>query len=155
MKQFIILAFIAITAHSSSAQDTDTDTTFWKFAKDFEVDEKGTLKQDWGREVVTYLGTINWRSAGGKTLQIRILTSYRQITQANGFNDQSLIALVKTNHQLIKAYDMVSRQNLPVRIENNELVYKANKAEITSALPAKFSARFCVKDLNCFTEINP
>ena len=151
MKQLIIFFSLLVISTVGHAQDT----TFWEFAKDFEVGEKGTLKHDWGRDAVTYLGTVNWHSPSGKKLPIRIVTSYRQLTKANGFNDQSILALVKEDHTLIKAYDMVKRQNLPIRVENNSLVYQPDGEELTSPLPPKFAMRFCVRDLNCFTEIDP
>ena len=151
MKQLFILPVFLFIAFVGKAQDT----TFWEFAKDFEIGEKGTKHYEWGRDAVTYLGTVMWKSPGGKELPIRIVTTYRQITQANGFNDASILALVKDDHTLIKAYDMVKRQNLPIRIEDNELIYKPEDKELVSPLPPKFAMRFCVRDLTCFTETDP
>jgi hypothetical protein len=131
------------------------DSLFWEFAHDFEVGQQGSLKHDWGSENVTYLGEVSWKSPSGKELQIRIVTSYRKITEANGFSDQSIIALVKTNHTLIKAYDLVKRQNLPFEIRENTLIYKENGEDVPSPLPVKFSERFCVKGLTCFASIKP
>ncbi|UKN00748.1 hypothetical protein K6119_13505 [Paracrocinitomix mangrovi] len=148
MKQLFIILTLGILASTTYAQDT----TYWEHTWDYEAGESETIERDWGREVVTYLGTIEWKSPSGKILHIRIITSYQQITRANGFNDRSLVALVKTDHDLIKNYDFVSRQNLPIRIEDNKLVYKTSDGEITAALPTKFAARFCVPDLNCFSE---
>lgn len=150
MKNHLLAFMCLIFSSFSYAQDS----TFWEHTWDFEVGQSETIHRDWGREVVTYLGEIIWKSPSGKELSIRVVTSYQQITKANGFNDQSLIALVKTNHQLIKTYDMVKRQNLPIRIADNQLIYKKSGEEISSALPAKFAARFCVEGLNCFSEIS-
>jgi hypothetical protein len=150
MKQYFIAFVCVLASFYSSAQDS----TFWEHTWDYEIGQKETIERDWGREVVCYLGDITWKSPSGKELKIRIVSSYQQITKVNGFNDQSLIALVKTNHQLIKTYDMVKRQNLPIRIEDNKLIYKKSGEEISSALPAKISARFCVSGLTCFSEIS-
>lgn len=150
MKQVFALLILLATATISNAQDT----TFWEHAKHFKDGEKTIVERDWGREVVTYLGVIHWKSPSGKELKIRIVTAYQQITKANGFNDRSVIALVKGNHGLIKAYDLVSRQNLPIRIDDNKLIYKPSGEEISSALPTKFAERFCVDGLTCFSEIN-
>lgn len=144
---FCFLLFVA--SYSASAQDS---LSFWQFASSFEANEKGTNEHTWGSETVQYLGTISWKSPSGKELEIRIVTSYRRITEANGFKDQSLIALVKANHEPIKIYDLVSRQNIPIRIENNLLVFDIKGAALTSALPAKFAERFCVEGLTCFDE---
>lgn len=134
---------------SSYAQDT---TQFWQFAENFTENQKGELQHNWGSETVQYLGTIKWISPSGKELEIRIITAYRRITEANGFKDQSVLALVKSNHVPVKIYDLVSRQNLPIAIKENKLVFVINGAEASSALPAKFAERFCVDGLNCFEE---
>lgn len=149
MKQILIISFFSLISFSSFSQDS----TFWEHTWDYEVGGKETIERDWGREVVTFLGVIEWTSPSGKKLHIRIISSYQQITKANGFNDRSLIALVKTNHEVIKVYDFVKRQNLPLRIEDNKLVYEKSGEVILSALPDKFAARFCVEGLTCFTEI--
>jgi hypothetical protein len=149
MKQLITLSIMLLLSTSSKAQDT----TFWEHAEEYEIGKKVTIDRSWGREVVTYLGIVSWKSPSGKELEIRIVTSYQQITKANGFNDRSLLALVKPNHQLIKCYDMVKRPNLPIKIVDNMLVYKLDGAEINSALPAKISARLCVQGHTCFSEI--
>lgn len=141
-----ILAFVFQHGHSQ-------DTTFWELTADFEPGQKGSLKHEWGSETVTYLGTVIWKSPSGKELELRIVTTYRKITQANGFNDQSIVALVKTNNQLIKAYDFVKRQNLPLEIRNNQLVFKPDGSEIISPLPAKFGVRFCVEGMICYDEV--
>lgn len=150
MKQVFTLLFVALTSISYSQ-----DTTFWAHAEEYEIGTKNIIERSWGREVVTYLGDVKWRSPSGKELTIRIVTSYQQLTQANGFNDRSVLALVKTNHALIKTYDMVKRKNLPLKIEDNLLIYEPKKGEqISSALPAKIAARLCVEGLTCFSEIN-
>lgn len=151
MRQYFIVFILFFTSVSAHAQDT----TFWEHTWDYEAGQKEIIERDWGREVVTYLGEMTWRSPSGKELNIRIITSYQQITKANGFNDRSLLALVKTDHDLIKTYDFVKKQNLPIRIENNELIYDKSGEEISSALPPKFSARFCVQGLHCFNEFIP
>lgn len=130
------------------------DTTFWEYARNYEVNESGSIHRDWGSETVTYLGTVSWKSPSGKILQIRIITSYQKITQANGFNDRSVLALVKTNHGLIKTYDMVKRQNLPLKAHDEVLIYNVNGLEVASELPLKFGERFCVDGLTCFSEID-
>ena len=154
MRQNITLLLFLLMGAGSFAQDS----TFWEHTWDYEIGQKEIIERDWGREIVYYLGEIAWTSPGGKELKIRIVTSYQQLTKANGFNDRSLIALVKTDHKVIKIYDMVKRHNLPVRIENNELIYKPDGddgEEISSALPGKFTVRFCVKGLTCFDEVIP
>ena len=145
-----LVCFLLITMGTRSiAQDS---LSFWQFAANFEVNEKGTLDHSWGSETFQYLGTLKWNSPSGKELEIRIVTSYRRITEANGFKDQSLIALLKTNNEPIKIYDLVSRQNIPIRIENNLLVFDIKGSSLTSSLPAKFAERFCVEGLTCFDE---
>ena len=144
---------IAITLFFGTTNALSQDSLFWEFADTLEIGEKGSLKHIWGSENITYLGEITWKSPSGKELQIRIVTSYRKITKANGFKDQSIIALVKTNHKLIKTYDLVKRQNLPFEIRDNILIYKENGEDVASPLPTKFSERFCVKGLSCFAEI--
>lgn len=148
--RFFFLVFI-LNASFSYSQEADT-LVFWEFATDFEIGAKADLQHDWGSETVQYLGIIKWTSPSGKELEIRVITSYRRLTKANGFNDQSVLALVKTNNVPIKIYDMVARQNLPLAIRNNALVYTINKAESEVALPAKFGERLCVEGLNCFAE---
>lgn len=145
--------FIALISWSMNVYSQQADTVmFWQFAAGFAADEKGVLEHNWGSETVHYLGNIKWVSASGKELELRIISSYRRITQANGFNDQSVLALVKANHTPVKVYDLVSRQNLPISIKENQLVYKVNGSEISAALPAKIAERFCVDGLNCFEE---
>lgn len=132
------------------------DTLFWKFADSLEVGEVGKLEHDWGRESVRNLGIMKWTSPSGKELEIKIVTSYRQITQANGFQDASILALVKpsTSH-LIKAYDFVKRKNLPIEIRDNKLVYHPEGMEEFEAdLPSKFAERFCVVGHTCFDELH-
>lgn len=148
MKKLVLLLFVLVSSLSFSQ-----DSTFWKFAGNFEAGEQGSLKHDWGSENVTYLGTVEWKSPSGKILEIKIITSYRKITQANGFNDKSILALVKTNNTLIKTFDMVKRQNLPLEIRDNELVFKPDATEIISAMPGKFTVRFCVEGMTCFDAI--
>lgn len=146
------LAFVFLTLVSAAqAQDTDT-LLFWQFAAGLEADQKGELQHTWGSETVHYLGTVKWMSPSGKELELRIVSSYRRITKANGFNDQSVLALVKANHVPVKVYDLVSRQNLPIAIRENKLIYQVNGSEVSSALPAKIAERFCVDGLNCFEE---
>lgn len=132
----------------------DSSQTFYESGVHQEIGTKTTIERDWGREVVTYLGKVAWTSPSGKELELKIVTSYQQLTKANGFNDRSVLALVKMNNSLIKTYDMVKRQNLPLLIRNGALVYKKNGQELESPLPAKFSSRFCVEGLTCFTEIS-
>jgi hypothetical protein len=152
MKSPGLLCILFISFHSFAS-----DSTFWHVARNWEVGEKQTIERSWGRENVTYLGMMDWKTASGKTVQIKIVTSYRQITKANGFNDQSIIALVKTNNHLIKTYDLVKRQNLPLKIQDNQLYYKpdgeSEAKEILSALPRKFSERFCITGMTCYDEI--
>ena len=147
-QNLIIFAFLFI-GFNSNAQDS----TFWEHTWDNEIGTKETIERDWGREVITYLGIIEWRSPSGKQLKIRIVTAYQQITKANGFEDRSVLALVKENHHLIKSYDMVKRKNLPLEIKDNKLIYKPSGEEISSALPAKIGARLCVDGLTCFSQI--
>lgn len=153
MKQQFTLFLFLFLGTGAFAQDS----TFWEHTWDYEAGQKEKIERDWGREIVSYLGDMTWKTPSGRELTIRIVTSYQQITKANGFNDRCLIALVKPDHKVIKIYDMVKRHNLPIRIENNELVYKPDGEdgeEISSALPVKFSARFCVKGLTCFNEVS-
>ena len=99
------------------------------------------------------MGTIQWRSPSKKLLDVKSVTTYQKITQANGFNDRSLLALLTSDHRLVKTYDMVKRQNLPQAIENNQLVFHPTPEErIVSDLPLKFGERFCVAGLTCFAE---
>jgi hypothetical protein len=150
MKQLLISFGFILFSCAASAQDS----TFWEHGWDNEPGEKEIVERDWGREVVTYLGTVTWKSPSGKELKIRIVTAYQQITKANGFEDRSVLALVKTDHTLIKSYDMVKRKNLPIDIKDNKLLYKpASGEEILSALPAKIGARLCVTGLTCFSQI--
>ena len=151
MKSLLIISllFIGISSHAQ-----ENDTTFWSFAADFTEGQVGTLEHSWGRESVRYLGTIQWKTPGGKVITFRVITSYRQITEANGFNDQSVLALVKSNHQMGKAYDMVKRQNLPLAIRDDQLVYKPDGSEILSALPARLAERFCVQGMTCYNEMD-
>lgn len=132
----------------------DSSQTFYEAGVQQEIGAKQTIEREWGREVVTYLGTVSWTSPSGKELEIKIVTSYQQLTKANGFNDRSVLALVKMNNGLIKTYDMVKRHNLPLLIRDGALVYKQNGQELISPLPATFSARFCVEGLTCFSEIS-
>ncbi|MCG8574011.1 MAG: hypothetical protein MI810_03945 [Flavobacteriales bacterium] len=145
-----LFTFILLNGFELKASDT---ANFWNYAKNFEAGQKETVEREWGRENIIYLGMMDWKTPSGKTVHLRIITSYRQITKANGFNDQSVLALVKTNNELIKIYDMVKRQNLPIEIRDNQLVYKPESDEILATLPVKFSQRFCVTGLNCFNEI--
>lgn len=146
----ILLAFLLISGFSSKAQDT----TFWEFARDFEEGQSGYMHHEWGSETITYLGTLVWTSPSGRELELRIVTTYRKITQANGFNDQSILALVKTDHSLVKTYDLVKRQNLPVSLRDNKMVFHPEPdLEILSALPPKFGERFCVDGMICYDEI--
>lgn len=154
MKKKLTVLFCLLLSAGIYAQDT----TFWEHTWDYEAGEKEIIERDWGREIVCYLGDITWVSPGGKELTLRIITSYQQLTQANGFNDRSLIALVKPDHTVIKVYDLVKRHNIPIEIRENELVYKPNGEEgeeLLSALPVKFGPRFCVKGLTCFDEVTP
>lgn len=150
MKQNLILLVFLFLGIQTYAQDS----TFWEHTWDNEIGTKETIERNWGREVITYLGIIEWRSPSGKQLKIRIVTAYQQITKANGFNDRSVLALVKENHQLIKTYDMVKRKNLPLEVRDNKLLYKPSGEEISSALPAKIGARLCIEGLTCFSEIS-
>lgn len=149
MKKIALIFSLILSIHSFSQ-----DTTFWDYTRDFEVNQSGSIHRDWGSETVTYLGTVSWKSPSGKFLQIRIVTSYQKITQANGFNDRSILALVKTNHGLIKTYDMVKRQYLPLKAHDDVLIYSVNGLEVASELPIKFAERFCVDGLTCFSEID-
>ncbi|MEO9533394.1 MAG: hypothetical protein ABJG68_00235 [Crocinitomicaceae bacterium] len=151
MRTLLLSLFLSTSIFALSQ---DSTVTFWEYAKDYEVGETGSQSHEWGSEEITYLGIINWKSPSGKELQIRVVVAWRKITKANGFNDQTVLALVKTNHGLIKTYDFVKRQNLPKSIENNELIYEINGAKAASPLPTKFSERFCVDGLTCFSEVD-
>lgn len=131
----------------------EADTVvFWEYAATLQPNTKGELQHVWGSETVHYLGSVKWTSPSGKDLDILIISSYRRITKANGFNDQSMLAIVKTNFVPVKIYDFVARQNLPIGIVDNQLVYKIDGTEVPVALPAKFAERLCVSGLNCFNE---
>lgn len=151
MKLFFTLSVLFCARFGFAQSEADT-MVFWEFAATLPENEKGELQHDWGSETVHYLGNVTWMSPSGKELQLRIVSSYRRITQANGFKDQSVLALVKMSHVPVKVYDMVSRQNLPIGIADNKLLYKVGASEISCALPAKLAERFCVDGLNCFTE---
>ncbi|MFT4601125.1 MAG: hypothetical protein ACI857_001303 [Arenicella sp.] len=151
--KLIISTFVLLLGILSYSQDATEVGPFYDVGVNNEIGHRETIERSWGREVVVYLGVITWRSPSGKELDIKIVTSYQQITKANGFNDRSLIALVKTNHTLIKTYDLVKRQNLPIRIAGEMLIYKEGDKEVESPLPRKFSERFCVEGLTCFSEI--
>ena len=147
----LFYAFVFILALNTSYANHDT-LTFYEYAAGFAELEKGDRVHAWGSETIQYLGTITWVSPSGKELQIRIVTDYRRITEANGFKDQSILALVKTNNHLIRMYDLVSRQNLPTGIKDNKLVFASKAGESLSPLPEKFAERFCVEGMNCFEE---
>jgi hypothetical protein len=149
MKYFAALLLVFTLNYGYANHDT---LTFWEYAQHLAENEKQDRTHAWGSETVQYLGIVKWTSPSGKELDIRIVTTYRRITEANGFKDQSVLALVKHTHHLIKMYDFVSRQNLPIGIRDNMLVYKSGTSEITSAIPAKLAERFCVEGLNCFEE---
>lgn len=143
---FIFLLFISVQVNAQ-------DTTFYDFAARLEAGETGSLFHDWGSEKVTYLGMMKWLSPTKKELEIKIVTSYQKITQANGFNDRSLIAILTNEHKLVKIYDMVKRQNLPLKIEDNKLYYEpSSEKQLLSELPKRFGERFCVSGLTCFDE---
>ncbi len=148
MKNLSLLLFLFFV-QSSFAQDS----TFWQFSAEFEPGQEGSLKHEWGSENVKYLGIVEWKSPSGKLLEIKIITSYRKITKANGFSDQSILALVKTNNQLIKSFDFVKRQNLPIDIRDNQLVFMNGAEELLSAMPGKFTVRFCVEGMTCYDAI--
>jgi hypothetical protein len=151
--KLIISTFLFFIGAASVAQNSTKASTFYEVAVANEIGYKETIERDWGREVVIYLGTANWTSPSGKELQIKIVTSYQQLTKANGFNDRSVLALVKMNNTLIKTYDLVKRKNLPVKIVDHKLIFNENGVEVESPLPKKFSERFCVEGLTCFNEI--
>ncbi len=129
------------------------DTLFWKFADSLQDGQVGMLKHQWGRESVRRVGTVTWMSPSGKELTLEIITCYRQIASANGFKDKSILALVKPGGHLVKSYDMVKKQNLPLEVRENNVVYKPAGTEILAALPAKLAERFCVEGMTCFNEI--
>ncbi|MBK7130877.1 MAG: hypothetical protein IPM74_19150 [Crocinitomicaceae bacterium] len=153
---FIFFVFCALWNASLFAQDEispEADTiVFWEYAAGLEPDTKGELAHTWGSETVHFLGTVKFVTPSGKEIDVRIITSYRRITQANGFNDQSVLAIVKTSHVPVKIYDLVSRQNLPFAIRDNGLVYKINGEEKVIPLPSKLGERLCIEGLNCFAE---
>lgn len=151
MKLFFVISLLICSRLGFTQSEADT-LVFWEYAATLPVNEKGELQHDWGSETVHYLGNVKWVSPSGKELELRIVSSYRRITEANGFKDQSVLALVKLSHVPVKIYDMVSRQNLPIGIADNKLIYKVGASEISCALPAKLAERFCVDGLNCFTE---
>ncbi len=144
-----LFSFIGFTQEVDEVSDT---IVFWEFAATLAENEKADLQHTWGSETVHYLGTVKFISPSGKELDLRIVSAYRRITKANGFNDQSVLALVKTNHVPVKIYDFVSRQNLPIGIRDNGLVYKINGAEKVIPLPVKLGERLCVEGLSCFAE---
>lgn len=137
----------------SSTLSFSQDSTFWQYAQNFEAGQQGSQSHEWGSENVTYLGIVQWQSPSGKTLDIKIVTSYRKITSANGFSDKSILALVKTSGQLIKTFDFVKRQNLPLEIRDNKLVFSQGGEEIISAMPGKFTVRFCVEGMTCYDAV--
>jgi hypothetical protein len=154
MKSFFTLllclgSYIGFTQEIDEISDT---IVFWEFAATLPENEKADLQHTWGSETVHFLGTVKFISPSGKELDLRIVSSYRRITKANGFNDQSVLALVKTNNVPVKIYDFVSRQNLPIGIRDNGLVYKIKDAEKVVPLPAKLGERLCVEGLSCFAE---
>lgn len=154
MKTFFSL-IVCVSSILGSAQEVDeiSDTiVFWEFAATLPENEKADLQHTWGSETVHYLGTVKFISPSGKELDLRIVSSYRRITKANGFNDQSVLALVKTNNVPVKIYDFVARQNLPIGIRDNGLIYKIKDAEKVVPLPAKLGERLCVEGLSCFAE---
>lgn len=154
MKYLYLLLIYFSHFFSFSQNGTVDDTTFYEFSVGLKSMETGFLNQNWGAETVTYLGLIHWRSPSGKKLQLKIVTSYQKIIRANGFNDRSLLAIMTTKDELVKIYDMVSRQNLPIAIANNKLVLKLGADEkVEAEFPKKLSNRFCVVGLNCFNEI--
>jgi hypothetical protein len=155
MRIYLILLFICGTcslfAQEGISPEADT-VVFWEHAATLEADTKSELLHTWGSETIHFLGIIQFVTPSGKEIDVRIISSYRRITKANGFNDQSVLAIVKTNHVPVKIYDFVSRQNLPIGIRDNGLVYKINGAEKVVPLPSKLGERFCVEGLSCFAE---
>lgn len=153
-KLFFLFCFCAtLFSFGQSEVSPEADTiVFWEFAAGLEANTKADLQHTWGSETVHYLGMLKFITPSGKEIDIRLITSYRRITKANGFNDQSVLAIVKTNHVPVKIYDFVSRQNLPIGIRDNGLVYLINGEEKIVELPAKLGDRFCVPGLNCFAE---
>lgn len=155
MKFAFLLGFLFFSSLIFSQEEIspEADTiVFWEYAAGLEPNTKGDILHTWGSETVHFLGTVKWLNPSGKEIEIRIITSYRRITQANGFNDQSVLAIVKMNHVPVKIYDMVSRQNLPIALKENSLVYKIKGVETPIALPTKFLERLCVEGLSCFAE---
>lgn len=154
MKSSLVFLFVLLS-YGGFSQDVDAEAdtlVFWEFAATLTEGSKADLKHTWGSETVHYLGMVKFLTTSGKELDLRIVSSYRRITKANGFNDQSVLALVKTNHVPVKIYDFVSRQNLPIGIRDNGLIYKINNEEKVVPLPSKLGERLCVEGLNCFAE---
>lgn len=146
----LMLTFFTAFIFSYSAQAED----FWHYAAKLDSGATGSQNHSWGTEEINYLGTVTWMSPSRKEKTIRIVTCWRKIKKVNGFSDECVLALVKTDHELIIAYDMVTRLNLPIRIEDNNLVFKPARDEILSPLPSRFAERFCAKNFNCFNEMD-
>ena len=116
-----------------SIKNSDEDyTKFIKLIKRGLINQKQVIKKEGGKEEIVYLGTIIDKN--GKTIS-HVFTIYAEVQAAIVIHGNSRILLIKDNLKEQKQYYMHMSEELPFKLENNNLSFhylnkETNKEEI-------------------------
>jgi hypothetical protein len=131
-----------------NSQNQETFTFYTSFLKDELLNVELTVNsKDNQEDVVKYLGTLNDLNALN---QYHLITNFTTLQLADGRKGKSLLVFITNELSKIKIYEFSARNELPIKIENNTLIF--NTAGINKGIQLKggLPIMLCVPDGGCY-----
>jgi hypothetical protein len=131
----------------------DDETDFTKFIKKDFINAKQTNINKYGKEEIIYLGDIV--DNNGNTLS-HVLNLYSEVQAAIKIHRHSNIIFVHNNKKQIKRFDVGTQDELPYKLENNNLFFhyidtETNKEKtFIDTIGMTLPKIICVAPENCY-----
>ncbi len=131
----------------------DDETDFTKFIKKDFINAKQTNSTKYGKEEIMYLGDIV--DNNGNALS-HVLNLYSEVQAAIKIHRHSNIIFIHSNKNLIKRFDVGTPDELPYKLENNNLFFhyidtETNKEKtFIDTIGTTLPKIICVAPENCY-----
>lgn len=131
-----------------NSQNQETFSFYTSFLKDELLNvEQMVNSKDNQEDVVKYLGILNDLN---EIYQYHLITNFTTLQLADGRKGKSRLVFINDELSEIKIYEFSARNELPIKIENNTLIF--NTAGIKKGIQLKggLPIMLCVPDGGCY-----
>ena len=131
-----------------NSQNQETFSFYTSFLKDELLNvEQMVNSKDNQEDVVKYLGILNDLN---EIYQYHLITNFTTLQLADGRKGKSLLVFINDELSEIKIYEFSARNELPIKIENNTLIFNTTGIKKGIQLKGGLPIMLCVPDGGCY-----